>query len=495
MADATTSLALETPGRLLLRIFPPIMLPIFMAVMDQTIVSAALPAIATSVGGVEHVSWIVLSYLVANSVAAPVYGRLGDAFGRRRLMLVALVVFVVASLLCSLANSLIGLTLARVLQGLGGGGLMVLAQALIGENVPQRQRGRYQGYLSAVIVCASTFGPVAGGVLTQHFGWRSVFLVNLPLGLLALALAWRLPSRGSGSYSLRFDWIGLALFTAFVVPLLLVLEGGLRLDGGGLVMAALLLGVSALCFMLLLRQERRARQPLFVRSLLARPAMWRACAMAACSGALLVSEVTFLPIYLHVVNGASAGQIGALMLPLTATVGMGSLITGTLITRTGRTALFPSIGQPLTAVALVVVAFTAHNFGLWGLPAALAVVAIFQGTAMPVAQIVAQIMGAPNLLGAAAAAVQLTRSVGSAVGVALVGAVLFGILAHTSPDMAAQFSVLVERGPEAMVGLSAEARAALQLGVAHAFRGAFLTIALFAAMGAALSWTMPLRRL
>src|SRR5438105_14110869 len=168
------------------------MLPMFLAVIDQTIVATALPAIAASLGGVERVSWVVIAYLVAGTVAAPVYGQLGDVFGRRRLMFIALPIFLAASLFCAFATSIEMLALARVLQGLGGGGLMTLSQALIGEAVPPRERGRYQGYLAAVVVCSNTFGPVAGGFLTQHLGWQSIFLVNLPLGVIAVLLTLRL---------------------------------------------------------------------------------------------------------------------------------------------------------------------------------------------------------------------------------------------------------------------------------------------------------------
>ncbi len=256
-------LTLEPASPSLWRIFPPILLPIFLAVVDGTIVAAALPAMAGAFGDVQRVSWVVSSYLVASTVAAPVYGRLGDAWGRRRLLLAALVLFVTASVLCACAGGILSLTAARVVQGFGGGGLMVLSQALLGENVPRRQLGRAQGVLAAVIVASSTFGPVAGGVLTQLSGWPAVFLVNLPLGLLAMLLALRLPLRpGTGGRG-RFDWPGLALFAGLVVPLLLALEQVQHLDRATLPPALGGLGVSLLCLVLLLRQERRAAQPLF----------------------------------------------------------------------------------------------------------------------------------------------------------------------------------------------------------------------------------------
>ncbi len=177
-----------------LTVFPSIMLPMFLAVVDQTIVATALPAIAAATGEVERASWIVVAYLIAATIAAPIYGRLGDSFGRRRLMFVALAVFIARRSLCAACPTIELLTLARVLQGLGGGGLMTLSQALVGEAIPPRERARYQGYLAAVAVCANSFGPVAGGYLTEHFGWQSIFLVNVPIGLGAVALTWRLPS-------------------------------------------------------------------------------------------------------------------------------------------------------------------------------------------------------------------------------------------------------------------------------------------------------------
>ena len=158
------------------------MLPMFLAVADQTIVATALPAIASSLGEIERASWVVVSYLIANTIAAPVYGRLGDTFGRRLMMFVALALFMVGSVLCALAPNIELLTAFRVLQGFGGGGLMTLSQALIGEAIPPRERGRYQGYLAGIAVSSNTFGPVAGGYLTQAFGWQSIFLINIPLG-------------------------------------------------------------------------------------------------------------------------------------------------------------------------------------------------------------------------------------------------------------------------------------------------------------------------
>jgi len=172
----------------------------------------------------------VVSYLIAATVAAPIYGRLGDSFGRRRMMYVALAVFIVASVLCAMSSTILWLTAARVLQGLGGGGLMTLSQALIGEAIPPRERARYQGYIATIAVSANSFGPVAGGYLTEHFGWQSIFLVNVPIGLLALALTMRLPQARGERLPWRADPAGFVLFTIFVGTTLLALEQAQHAD-------------------------------------------------------------------------------------------------------------------------------------------------------------------------------------------------------------------------------------------------------------------------
>lgn len=488
----------ETAWPSLWRIFPPILLPIFLAVVDGTIVASALPAMAGAFGEVERLSWVMASYLIASTVAAPVYGRLGDAFGRRRLLLAALVLFVAASVLCASAQDILSLTVARTLQGFGGGGLMVLSQALLGGIVPRRQLGRAQGVLAAVIVASSTFGPVAGGVLTQFFGWPSVFLINLPLGAVAIVLALRLPAQAPASNRGRFDWPGLLLFTGFVVPLLLALEQMQHAAAATLLSGAASLGVSLLCLVLLLRQERRTAQPLFPLEMLRLPAMWRANAMAACSGALLVSEVTLLPIHLQAVDGASAAQIGLLMLPLTATVGIGSLMTGWFVTRTGRVAIYPAVGQTAAALGLLLVAFSHHQVGValgaWGLPAMLAIVAVFQGSAMPVAQVTAQALAPPAMLGTAAASVQLSRSVGSAAGVTIVLGALFEML-NQDGAAAAVFADMIQHGPAALAALPDTVRATIEARINTGFSVGFAVVAAFAATNALLAWTLPLRRI
>ncbi|HEY0182968.1 MAG TPA: MFS transporter, partial [Rhodopila sp.] len=215
---------LPPPPHLFRLVVPPMILPVFLASADGTVVATALPAIAATFGEVQNLSWVVIANLIASTVAAPAYGRLGDAFGRKRMMIIALYIFMAASGLCAFAPSFGLLLCARVLQGLGGGGLMTLSTALVGEHVPPRQRGTYQGYLSANIVAGTTIGPVMGGFLTQAWGWHAVFLAYLPVGLLALLLLSRLPAGTRSRVKAGFDVFGVVLLTGFVVPLLLLVS-------------------------------------------------------------------------------------------------------------------------------------------------------------------------------------------------------------------------------------------------------------------------------
>lgn len=491
--DAEAPMDPAASRRLFFKVFPSIVLPMFLAAIDNTIVATALPNMAASLGDVERISWVVVAYLMATTIAAAVYGRLGDALGRRRMLIVSLVVFIVASIGCALAPTLLALVAARVLQGIGGGGLMTLSQALVGEVVPGRERVRYQAYLASVFMVSSTFGPVAGGWLTQHFGWASVFWVNIPLGALAVLLAWRLPVR-AGSGSVRFDWLGLGLFTGFVVPLLLALEQAQRPTWAAAPAIAGWTVVAVVSLVLLLRQERRAAAPLIPVQLLRHPSIWRADAMGACMGAIIVGTVTFMPIYLQVVRGAEPGQVGLLMLPLTAAIAVGSIITGKLVSRTGRTAIFPCIGQVLVAGCLVFLAFGAGAVPVGQLPWVFGFLAMAMGMTMPVVQVTVQQEAGPKNLGAASASVQFCRSIGAALGTASIGAVLFAVLALRDPASVGLFASVVEQGPAALSGITAGARAVLAEEIRIAFRAAFLCIAAFSVVALWLAWTLPMRR-
>jgi EmrB/QacA subfamily drug resistance transporter len=478
-----------------LRVFPSIMLPMFLAAVDQTIVATALPAIVASTGEAERASWIVVSYLIASTVAAPIYGRLGDQYGRRRLMMVGLGIFMAASLLCALCTSIEALTAARVLQGLGGGGLMTLSQALVGEAIPPRERARYQGYLAGVGISANAFGPVVGGFMAQHLGWQSIFLINLPLGLIAAVLTLRLPSHPHPTGRWQIDIWGILLFAGLVAPLILALERAQHLDLSALPTVLGLVVLALLSLGLLIRRELRTESPLLPILLLRQATIWRTDALAACHGAALVSLITFLPIYLIVVRGISPSQTGLLLLPLMIGIGIGSMATGRMVTLSGRTAIFPSYGLILVTLNLLLLALAAPHIGTVQLAGVFLWNGLCMGTVMGVVQVTVQSASGPLRLGEAAASVQFSRSIGAALGTATVASVLFAVLSAKNKESAALFAAMMEQGAGVLSALPAARQAIVQTEIAEAFRAAFLVIAAFAAAGAVLAMSIPLRRI
>jgi len=470
------------------------MLPMFLAMIDSTIVTTALSAIAADLGGVERTPWIIVSYLISAAIVTPVYGRLGDVFGRRRLMALALVIAMAGSALCAVAQSMEMLILSRLLHGLGSGGLMTLSQALVGQAVPPQDRARYQGYLAGVAVCASAFGPVAGGFMTEHFGWRSIFLVNIPLVLLAIVLVFRLPPRSTPREPFRFDFLGLLLFAVFISALLLLLEQLRRWTGIELWLLTGLLAVIGITFPLLLWQERRIKHPLLPIPLLSNPTIWRSDALAMCHGGLFVSMLTFLPIYFSTVRGMSAAEMGLLMLPTTMGVGVGSILTGQIITRTHRTAIMPSIGLIFTTALLFGLGLGMERLDTHTLALAFGLVSLTLGTVMGVVQVSVQSEATPGMIGIAAASVQLSRSVGAAIGTALAGSLLFALVAGSGLVDAPTLQAILQGG-SSLSAMDAGKVANLRAEIGDSFRYVFLLLALYGAGGCFMAWSLPRRHL
>ncbi|WP_439552520.1 MFS transporter [Falsiroseomonas sp.] len=482
--------------RLFFRIFPAVALAMFGAALDQTLVAAALPAIARSLGDVERVSWIVVLYLVANTVAAPVYGRLGDAFGRRRMLLVALGFYAAGACACAVAPSLSWLAAARIVQGFGGGGLISLSVALIAEVVPPRERGRFQAWIAAVFTGASALGPVLGGFLTGEFGWRSVFMLQLPLAMVAAWLAvTRLQATAKGSSrGFAFDWWGLVLFSLFVAPALLALDQARKLATLPLLVAGGLALVAGLALWLLLRQERRAPDPLLPLNLLGDATIWRTNLMTGLVNGAFVGSIAFLPIYLTTVRGLSPSEVGFALLPLSACSGFGALMAGAGLARTGRTMLWPAIGLTLATIALAVIAIGAGAIPMTLLAVLLAVASLGFGSSFPMVQVTVQVAAGRERLGSATASVQFSRSLGAATGTALLGAVLFGALVVAPGDAAGLFVALVNQGSGALAGLAPAPRALFQAELLDAFRALFGAAALLTGVAAWLCTRVPLQR-
>ena len=394
----------------------------FLGSIDQTIVAAALPVIARSFGGLALTTWVVTGYLLAATVAAPIYGRLGDAFSRRRMLLWALGLFLVGSFVCAIASSLILLVFGRCLQGFGGGGLMTLAQALIGEVVSPKERGRFQGWFGTVFALASTIGPAAGGVMTHYVGWRSIFWINLPLGAFAAAVASRLrPAAGIGKY--QTDIHGILLFTAGTVTLLLVLTvGGNELAWRSVELIVLLI-LSVLCFVLFCRIEHLSHDPLLPPRLLEKPIVWRSALAVLLFAAVLFGLIVQLPLFLRVEFDVSTTASGLLLIPLTAAQVVISTAVGLRISSKGRPRNSMLIG--LAGVSLLLFALVPmHHQGPFLVTLLTLFVGAGLGSTMPAAQTMVQWAAGNQELGEATAILSFSRSVGGVLGTALTSAVL-----------------------------------------------------------------------
>lgn len=406
-------------------VFPGVAGAMFLAAVDQTIVATALPAISASFGGSTDLSWIAVAYLLAATATAPLYGHLGDRFGRRRMLLAALAVFALGSIACSVSQSLAALVVGRTLQGLGGGGLTALSQALISEHVPPLERARFQGYFGALFALSSTLGPVLGGYLTEYLSWRAVFWINLPLGAGAAFLAMRIaPSTRSGSGRFQPDILGSLLFCASATALLFALgAGGHRFAWTSPAIAALVAG-AALGFAVLAWWEHRAADPVIPVRLLAMPAILRTNAMVFCFSAALFAAVLYLPLYLQSQRGIGIGESGLLLLPITLSITLASVLTGKLITTTRQLTVFPAAGLALSGAAFAVLAAIVSAAPTPVVLALIVAAAAGLGTVMPASQIIVQDSAGPDALGAATASVAVSRSFGAAFGVALAGALI-----------------------------------------------------------------------
>lgn len=472
------------------------MVAMFLASADQTILASALPTIASSLEGIADLSWVVVAYLLAATVAAPLYGYLGDRFGRRRVLLAALAVFTLASLACAAAPSFFWLVIFRALQGLGGGGLMTLAQALIGEHVAPRERGRFAGYFATVFALASTTGPVLGAYLTEHFSWRAIFLINLPLGIVAAVLALRVPHapmhRRAGPF--RPDIVGALLFCGGTAAFLFALSsGGHRFPWLSLPMVLLVSGAVAALGTLVV-WERRHHDPVLPLELLKLPAIARSNAVVLCFGAALFSTILYTPLYLQLGRGIGIGASGALLLPITLAQVTSSALTGRAVTHTGHVTLFPKVGLSLATVAFITLGLTVSIAPVPLVLALMATVGAGLGMVMPPTQVMVQTAAGRKALGVATGTMSLSRAVGGAIGVSVVGAVLFAQIDVVGDGAAPLLHRAMEGGSAFVATLTAEQRALLTDRVDAIYRIAFFTIAAITATGAALALRVPAMR-
>lgn len=404
--------------------FAAIVLAMLPAVLDQTILATALPTIAADLGRLSDVSWVVTAYVVAAAATIPLWGKLGDRHGRKRLLEISLAMFLGASALCGVAQDLTLLVSARVVQGAAAGGLMTLAMATVGDLVSPRERARYQGYIAATFAVATVIGPLLGGVLVQHASWRWVFYVNLPVGLIALVgLSRRLPAPVTERAAHALDVVGTALLAGAATALMLAcIWGGDRYAWDSSTILGLLAAAGLLAGALVVR-ERRVADPIVPLDLLRTRAVAVASVTLFLTTAALFAITVFVPLFLQTTTGASPTQAGLLLVPMMLGVTLSTNLAGRSISRTGRYKRFPVAGLALMTGALGLLAAFAGEPSRTTTGIAIGVFGLGFGMVGQVLIVAVQNGVDPRRLGVAMATTNFFRALGGAVGAAVLGAV------------------------------------------------------------------------
>lgn len=484
--------------RQVLVIFSGLLLAMLLAALDSTIVATALPTIVGELGGLERLAWVVTAYLLAQTVVTPLYGKLGDLYGRKVVLQGAIVLFLLGSVLCGLATTMGQLIAFRFVQGMGGGGLMVTTMAVVGDVVPPRERGRYQGIFGAVFGVSSIAGPLLGGYFTTHWSWRWIFYINLPLGLVALfVIAATLPPRPDRVRH-AIDYAGaLLLAVALSAVILLTDLGGTEVGWG----SPVILGLGATAVLALgafLAVERRAAEPVLPLRLFRERAFSVTSAVGLIVGFAMFGSVTYLPVFLQVVNGASPTGSGLQMLPMMGGMLVSSITSGQLISRWGRYKVFPVIGTAVMATGLFLLSRMTAETTLAGASVNMLVLGLGLGLVMQVLVIAVQNAVDYRDLGVATSGATLFRLIGGSLGTAVFGAIFAARLrAHLAQVMPPGAGPVEGGGisPQMLAGLPPAQRVLYVDAFTASLSTVFLAATGIAAFGFVLALLVPERPL
>ncbi|MEZ5740708.1 MAG: MFS transporter [Burkholderiaceae bacterium] len=448
----------------IMAVLPGLVLVMFLAALDQTIVAIALYSIALDLRGEALMPWLVSGYLVVATVATPIYGKLSDLYGRWPVLRSAIFIFLAASLLSTIATSMPQLLAFRLLQGLGGGGLIVLVQTIVADIVPRQQRGRYQAYLSGVFAVAAVAGPVVGGLLTEYFSWRAVFAFNLPLGLAAWLITRRsLIGLPRSPRAPSIDYAGALLLTVALGTLMLALMLLGRGSSPATPAVAGLLVAAAVAFAALAVCERRASDPILPPDLFANRTVMICCAVLGINFLVLYGCTILVPLSIQTVGGLRAGWLALFMLPLTLGVPIGSYVSGKAMQGAMRHRLLLGLGSALTATGALLLALDAAHAG-WVTAIGLAVTGCGIGMCIPSTIVAVQAAVPLRQIGIATATSGVFRTLGGAIGIAAMSAMLFATLATAPSGLAGGL-----RGGTVVTELAALPQALLASGFQRAF--------------------------
>ncbi|MER5755079.1 MFS transporter [Streptomyces sp. NPDC002088] len=479
-----------------------LLLGMLLAALDQTIVSTALPTIVSELGGLEHLSWVVTAYLLASTAATPLWGKLGDQYGRKKLFQTAIVIFLIGSALCGMAQNMPQLIAFRAVQGLGGGGLMVLSMAIVGDIVPPRERGRYQGLFGAVFGATSVLGPLLGGLFTEHLSWRWVFYVNLPVGVVALAViatVLHIPRKVTPHV---IDYLGTFLIASVATCLVLVASLGGTTWGWS---SPQIIGLAALGVVLavaFVAVERRAAEPVLPLKLFRIRTFTLSAVISFIVGFAMFGAMTYLPTFLQVVQGISPTLSGVHMLPMVVGMLLSSTLSGQIVSRTGRWKVFPIAGTGVTTLGLLLLHRMDEHSSTAEMSVYFFVFGLGLGLVMQVLVLIVQNAVSYEDLGVATSGATFFRSIGASFGVAIFGTVFASRLADKLTD--------AFRGVSLPAGISADSLKADPRGIAglpaalrqpalHAYAASITDVFLYAApvalLGFVLAWFLKEDRL
>lgn len=443
----------ETSTRDRLAIFSALALVLLLASLDQTIVSTALPTIVREIGGLSHLSWIVTAYLLATTVVVPLYGKLGDLFGRRAVLQAAVIIFLVGSALCGIAQNLPELIAFRIVQGLGGGGLIVTAIAVVGDVVPPRERGKYQGFFGGVFGLSTVLGPLIGGFIVDNLSWRWIFLINLPFGILALAVINRTFRPHRHKAHIEIDYAGAVLLGLALTSLVIITSLGATLitEAPVSLFAFSMLGTLSLAAFIYV--ETRVADPLLPLSLFKNRAFIIATAIGFIVGLALFGSITLLPLYLQIVKGLDPTSAGLHLTPMMLGVFVSSITSGQIISRIGRYKIFPVVGTGIMALALTLLSRITVETPALTASIYMLLLGLGLGMVMQILVMAVQNAVAYEQLGVATSGTTLFRSIGGSVGAALFGAIfaytLQAKISASAPELSATLS-----DPAAIAALS-----------------------------------------
>ena len=478
-----------------------LMIAMLLAMLDNMIVGTAMPTIVGDLGGLAHLSWVVTSYTLATAASTPLWGKLGDMYGRKGIFLTSIVIFLIGSALSGMSETMGQLIAFRAVQGLGAGGLMVGVMAIIGELIPPRERGKYQGMMAGVMALAMIGGPLVGGTITDHLGWRWSFYINLPLGAVALFMVTavlHLPKKRSEH---RIDYLGAALLTTAITSMVLVTTwGGTEYAwGSGTIVGLSAVALAAAAAFLMV--ERRAAEPVLPLGIFRNRNFALITLIGFLVGFVMFGSMTFLPLYQQTVQGASATNSGLLLLPMLLAMMAVSLIAGRVTTQTGRYKIFPIIGGALIVAGLFLLSLMDTTTSRFTSGVYMAVLGAGMGFLMQITMLIAQNSVEMKDMGVASSTSTLFRTIGGSFGVSIMGA----LFTHRVQDtMAERIGAAASRMSEGTAQLDADGLARLPVPVRDAYQHAvadgshivFLVGAAIAVIGFLAAWfvkEVPLR--